>query len=125
MAPVRAEAVRLAGMAGLDDDGQADVSLAVTEACANAVVHAYVGREPGKITVTAEITGRGLEVHVVDFGRGMAPRSDSPGLGLGLPLMVSLTSDVEFRTAPGGGTEIWMLFATDGEPAHMAWGRTG
>lgn len=122
---VRGQVVELAEIAGLDEHRRADVGLAVSEACANVVVHAYAGREPGTITVTAEITERGLEVRVRDAGHGMRPRPDSPGMGLGLPLMVSLTSEVDFRAAAGGGTEIWMLFAASGASARLSWTRTG
>ncbi len=122
--PLRGEITRLAEVAGLGRDRTADATLAVTEACANAVIHAYVGREPGTIGVTGEITERGLEVRVADKGRGMTSRADSPGLGLGLPLMASLTTEVEFASGPDGGTEIWMLFATTG-PGALSWAQTG
>lgn len=116
----------LAASAGLGADRRADVALAVGEACANAVVHAYVDREPGLLRVTATLTALGLEVIVADDGRGLTPRSDSPGLGLGLPLMAAIATSLEFRVGPSGGTEISMVFATDG--AHAAapgWSRTG
>ena len=109
--------------AGLDGDRLADVALAVGEACANAVVHAYDDKA-GVLSVTADITPDGLQVVVADEGRGMAPRHDSPGLGLGLPLIASLTTSLECRAAPGGGTEIWMVFAM-GPEAVAAWARTG
>ena len=41
----------------------------------------------------------------------MAPRNDSPGIGLGLPLIRHLTDQFEHRRAPGSvGTELWMRF---------------
>ena len=36
-----------------------------------------------------------LVVDVRDNGRGMVPRLDSPGLGLGLPLIAQLTDVLE------------------------------
>lgn len=125
VAGIRSDVSRLGRRAGLDDDRLADVVLAVGEACANAVIHAYVGREPGPLTVRTGLTDAGLEVTVSDAGRGMAPRSDSPGLGLGLPLMAAVTSEIEFRASRSGGTEIWMLFATSGSDAQPAWARPG
>ena len=112
----------LAQEAGLDDERRADVALAVGEACANAVMHAYEGRAPGLLRIIGELRDGRLEVVVTDSGGGMAPRPDSPGLGLGLPLMASLTSALELRPAAGGGTEVWMCFqvarqaADDGDP---------
>lgn len=60
------------------------------------------------------MTRSGLQVVIADEGRGMASRPDSPGLGLGLPLMASLTTALEVRPSPAGGTEIWMTFANAG-----------
>jgi hypothetical protein len=53
-------------------------------------------------------------VIVCDTGLGLAPRPDSPGLGLGMPLMASVTSS--FRVVSDGvGTEIHMAFALPGD----------
>jgi len=121
---VRAAVVRVAGTAGLPVQRLGDVALAVGEACANAVVHAYAGRDAGELHVTARVTDVGLEVVVADDGHGLAPRADSPGLGLGLPLMTSLTSALEFRTAASGGTEIWMAFSLRRAVRDADWART-
>ena len=50
-------------------------------------------------------------VVVADEGRGMLPRTDSPGLGLGLPLIAQMTQSLEVHDRQGGGTEIRMSFA--------------
>ena len=55
-----------------------------------------------------------LTVVVTDDGRGMQPRADSPGLGLGLPTIGRLAALVDLREPPGGGTELSMTFATPG-----------
>ena len=41
----------------------------------------------------------------------MLPRTDSPGLGLGLPLIAQMTQSLEVHDRAGGGTEIRMSFA--------------
>jgi anti-sigma regulatory factor (Ser/Thr protein kinase) len=94
----------------------ADVLLAVTEACANAVVHAYEGKQGGPLLVSARTSGDELVVGVRDHGRGMRPRIDSPGLGLGLPVIMSLSDAVEIRPASDGrgGTEVTMRFRVAG-----------
>src|SRR3954452_9666729 len=69
----------------IPDQTLADVKLAVTEACTNVVVHAYPG-EDGPMGLRASVDEDVLRVVVVDVGRGILPRPDSPGLGLGLPL---------------------------------------
>ena len=87
------------------------VELAVSEAVSNAVVHAYAGTADGAIRLAME-RGRGtLDVLVADDGKGMAPRTDSPGLGLGLPLIGRLADRFDVRSRPGRGTEIRMRFA--------------
>ncbi len=115
----------LAARAGIGEDRRTDIALAVGEACANAVVHAYVGRAPGPLRATARLSPQGLEVTIADDGRGMSPRPDSPGLGLGLPLMAALTTALEFRATDAGGTAIWMLFAIDAERPGASWAQTG
>lgn len=97
----------------------ADVKLAVTEACTNVVVHAYVNGEAGEgaiLQVEAQPQDDDLLVVVRDFGRGMAPRAESPGLGLGLPLIAALTRTVQIRGVEGhSGTEVVMTFSLSGE----------
>lgn len=92
-----------------------DIALAVSEAATNAVLHAFVGLAAGRISVSVEPGRDCLVVRVIDDGRGMMPRADSPGLGLGLPTMATLTSSCDIREAPGGrGTEVRMVFAAPG-----------
>jgi anti-sigma regulatory factor (Ser/Thr protein kinase) len=106
---MRREVAAFAKHAGMDDDGIGSVRLAVSEAATNAVVHAYRHGQ-GDLGVRAYIDGDELVVVVRDTGRGLAPRPDSPGLGLGMPLMASVTSS--FRVvSEGAGTEIHMAFA--------------
>jgi serine/threonine-protein kinase RsbW len=94
-----------------------DVLLAVTEACTNVVQHAYRDGEPessAEIEVTAQCVSSALTIAVRDRGRGFAPRIDSPGLGLGLPVIAALTQNVEIRPVPPSGTEVVMTFDLGG-----------
>jgi anti-sigma regulatory factor (Ser/Thr protein kinase) len=87
------------------------VELAVSEAVSNVVMHAYKGRdEHGDARITVRAIGGEVEVVVADTGIGMGPRPDSPGLGVGLPLIEGLTEHYDARPAPGGGTELHMRF---------------
>jgi anti-sigma regulatory factor (Ser/Thr protein kinase) len=107
---MRRELAAYAQDAGLDVEGIGNVRLAVSEAATNAVVHAYRGAEDGELKVVAYVGDGELTVIVSDTGLGLAPRSDSPGLGLGMPLMASVTT--RFRVVSNGpGTEIHMAFA--------------
>ncbi|MDX6665341.1 MAG: hypothetical protein QOG68_1547, partial [Solirubrobacteraceae bacterium] len=87
------------------------VRLAVGEACANVVVHAYRNTSiPGEIHVRAMVVAdppgdrSGLVVEVRDEGCGPTPRTDSPGLGLGLPLMARLTRELQVLDRDPTGT---------------------
>ena len=104
---------------GLEASLTADVLLAVTEACTNVVVHAYPGpNADAEHTMEVEAGWQGdheLTVVVRDRGRGFAPRVDSPGLGLGLPVIAALTQRVELRETAGGGTEVAMDFVLSPE----------
>jgi anti-sigma regulatory factor (Ser/Thr protein kinase) len=117
--PARADQVKLARRdvvayarehGAVDPDG---IALAVSEAVTNAVVHAYVDvPEPGAVEVTAEVhDDNGLEIQVCDDGRGMAPRLDSPGLGVGLPIVAEIAQRFKVETRPTGGTAVRMFFA--------------
>ena len=87
------------------------IGLCVTEAMTNVVVHAYKnGGRPGRIEMEAELDGHSLSVRVRDYGDGLRPRLDSPGLGLGLPLIIRMSARSEIRSPTRGGTEITMRF---------------
>jgi stage II sporulation protein AB (anti-sigma F factor) len=96
------------------------IAIAVTEAVTNVVLHAYVeARNVGEFEVTVQRhADDGLEVHVCDEGRGMMPRSDSPGVGLGLPLVAKLAERLEIQARPGGGTALCMVFAARGQSSR-------
>jgi serine/threonine-protein kinase RsbW len=94
----------------VDDQTLSDIKLAVTEACTNVVVHAYPDAE-GPMGLRASIEGRSLALVVTDRGRGIVPRPDSPGLGLGLPLIATLAESLELGTGQAEETEVRMTFA--------------
>ena len=93
----------------LPDSLIADIKLAVTEACTNVVVHAYPEGE-GRMEVSAQIEGDELLVVVADHGNGLMPRLDSPGLGLGLPLIATLASSLELDTESDEITQVKITF---------------
>jgi anti-sigma regulatory factor (Ser/Thr protein kinase) len=89
-----------------------DIKLAVTEACTNVVVHAY-DDDDGPLDVAATLRPGRLTVVVRDRGRGIVPRPDSPGLGLGLPLIATLAESLELGTGDDDETEVRMTFLLD------------
>lgn len=106
---IRHAIVAFATEHGCDDPP--GVGLAVTEAATNAVLHAYEGTEPGDVRAVACAEPDRLVVVVRDWGRGMAPRLETPGLGLGLPTIASLAVSFAVEAADGAGTLLRMHFA--------------
>jgi serine/threonine-protein kinase RsbW len=89
-----------------------DIALAVSEAVTNAVLHAYREGKPGQMRVVACAEPNRLVVVVRDYGCGMSPHPNSPGLGLGLSVIGRLTSELNIeRPEDGGGTRLRMSFA--------------
>lgn len=100
---------------GVAGDRCFDIKLAVTEAANNVLQHAYRERRaPGLLTVEAHAHRGRVVVTIRDDGSGPAPRSDSPGAGLGMPLMASLSDDVVIRHGDRGGTHVELAFRTAG-----------
>ena len=92
-----------------------DIRLAVTEACANVVVHAYPNDQTGPMEVVASMDKDALTVLVRVWGRGIRPRPDSPGLGLGLSLIAALAENVQLGHDGEEHTEVRMTFSVTDE----------
>ena len=89
-----------------------DIALAVTEACANVVRHAY---PDGGGEVEAALVDGDLVVCVSDAGVGFEYPSRQPGAGLGVPLMERLAATT-INSRPGC-TRVQMRFALAASPA--------
>jgi len=81
----------------------------VSEACSNAVLHAYRDRPPGRMEVAVDVVDHTLVATVADVGLGLRPRSDSPGLGVGLQVIARLADEVRIG-ARDPGAEVRMTF---------------
>jgi serine/threonine-protein kinase RsbW len=103
--------------AGVDPDISYDISLALGEACANAVEHAA----NGEYSVTARIDGDRCRIEVADrgpgFPRGTAvlpagravprpPAEHHAESGRGLHLIEALVDHVRFHNRPGRGAVV-------------------
>lgn len=88
-----------------------DVRLALSEACTNVVQHAYRNAtSPGDMVVSILIEAGRLLVAVSDDGMGITAPSHSDGLGLGLPLMRTLSDELQLNSIDGH-TEVRMAFS--------------
>ena len=106
----RQAVVELARAVGAAAD---DVALAVSEAVGNAVVHAFRGRDPGTIAVSAAVEEDMLLVTVADDGTGMMPNLESQGLRIGSSLISRLSDEARFESTEGG-TTVTMRFELSG-----------
>lgn len=97
---------------GWDPAFLTDVSVAVTEACENAVAHGYPDSAPGSVAVSIHLEGSRLTVRVVDDGVGFpAPApGDDRREGLGLMLMAALSDDLAIASPVGGPTDLRLTF---------------
>jgi len=105
--------------AGFDERSLYEIQLAVDEACANVVDHAYQGADPGDIEVSCRLDDQILTVQVRDWGTGFdltsvadpdldAPLEERTLGGLGLFLVRQVMDDVQFRSDPELGNELMM-----------------
>jgi len=119
----------LAGLARglpLDEAEVADLKLAVTEACGNAVRHAYESGD-GFVEVVYVLDSSSLVMVVEDRGSGIAgdepdrsdPEPEPLEGGMGMAIIRAVVDEVEVRDGPDGrGTVVHMTkyLATAGEP---------
>ena len=106
---VRGEVVGAYESGGGDPSFSADVALAVTEAAANAIRHAYPNQGDGSITVRGWFEDGLFIVQVLDRGVGMDSPTRDPGAHLGIALIEQL-ADAQFAMREGGGTEARLAF---------------
>jgi anti-sigma regulatory factor (Ser/Thr protein kinase) len=110
---LRHAAVAFAAGHGATAEIQGEIALAVSEAATNAVLHAYrVAAQPGSVHLDGQVAADAIRLSVRDEGCGMTPRVDSPGVGLGLPLIAKVTDELE--VVCDGGTTVVMAFMLDG-----------
>jgi anti-sigma regulatory factor (Ser/Thr protein kinase) len=108
--------VALAERNGVAANDRDRIALAVTEAAANVVVHAYAASERGWLRYVADLEEGDLQVIVSDDGGGIRAERSSDGLGLGLRLIAELTDDFAVNARDPQGLEVWMRFVVAASP---------
>lgn len=117
---VRLAVAGAAARAGLGVGEADDLKVAVSEACTNAIEHAFPGMDEGGAMMLVRMAVRQgeLRVEVVDEGAGFDPKRlpqtppeerDLEEGGLGLYLMHGLMDEVKVESAPGSGTKITLV----------------
>jgi anti-sigma regulatory factor (Ser/Thr protein kinase) len=81
-------------------DAADDLLLAVTEACANAIVHTNTD----SVEVTCRFSPHAVEIQVHDNGvfRRQVPLPEMGGSGRGIPLMIAVMDEVTIREGNPG-----------------------
>jgi anti-sigma regulatory factor (Ser/Thr protein kinase) len=106
---VRSVVGQMAGLCGFEEDEARFIVVAVDEACANIIRHAYGGRTDGDIRLACSAEDDRIEFTLIDRGRApqdvarLQPRSLEelrPG-GLGMHLIRSVMDQVRFRFGEG------------------------
>jgi len=110
LAAVRAAVEALSAEAGFEAKPSGEIGLAVNEAIANIIRHAYGRAGDMPIEMTANVKAGAIEITLRDWGSGECPAASShrepmdpltPG-GLGLVCMHRLMDEVLFTPQPRG-----------------------
>ena len=94
---------------GLDSEERDEIVLALGEACANAVEHAYADDATGEVHVGISTVEDALEVVVRDFGRWRVVPHDDPDRGRGQEIMRAVSESVDVEST-SDGTTVTMRF---------------
>jgi serine/threonine-protein kinase RsbW len=105
--------------AGMDDRSVRQIQVAVDEACANVIHHAYAGIEAGDMEITCDVEGDSFVVRVRDWGKSFdvdsvpvpdveAPLEERDLGGLGIFLIRQFVDTAEFSFDPELGNELVM-----------------
>jgi anti-sigma regulatory factor (Ser/Thr protein kinase) len=110
----------IASQAGLDQKDAGKLELAVDEACANVIEHAYGHDQTKEVIIRASLDEETLKIDVEDTGRGFDPGSVKQDEldelinkratgGLGMRLMKTLMDEVRYEIEPGKKNELHMM----------------
>lgn len=107
LAPLRADVRSWLDRHDVGEAIRHDVLLAIGEACANAVEHAYVDASGvGSIEICLEIEGADLTAEISDHGSWRDPGAAGGNRGRGTGIMRAITSRFDRRTSPTGTTVV-------------------
>ena len=120
LAMIRDFVNRVGEQSGLDESELAQLELAVDEACANVIEHAYGHNKTEEVKVKATFDKDEIRIEVIDTGQGFDPDSvDQEELerlikkrktgGLGLRLIRNLMDEVHYEHQPGKVNELRMV----------------
>ena len=120
LALIRDFVTRVAAQAGMDESEVPKLELAVDEACANVIEHAYEHDATKQVIIRAIFDEETLRIEVVDTGKGFDPSkvededlrklvAERKTGGLGLRLIKSFMDEVHYDMEPGKKNELRMM----------------
>lgn len=120
LALIREFVTRVAAQAGMSEVEVGQLELAVDEACANVIEHAYGDDKTKQVMIRAVFDEETLRIHVIDTGEGFDPtevqQQDVKDLiakrktgGLGMRLIKTLMDEVHYEIEPGKKNELRMV----------------
>lgn len=120
LALIREFVTRVGSQAGLDEAEVGQLELAVDEACANVIEHAYGDDNTKQVMIRAVFDEDTLRIHVIDTGQGFdptnVPEQELKELiakrrtgGLGMRLIKTLMDEVHYEIEPGRKNELRMV----------------
>lgn len=120
LALIRDFVSRIAAQAGLSDAEVSQLELAVDEACANVMEHAYGHDVSKQVMIRAILDEDALRINVIDTGQGFDPgevqQEDLKDLiarrrtgGLGMRLIKTWMDEVHYDIEPGRKNELRMV----------------
>ncbi|MGC4052647.1 MAG: ATP-binding protein [Paludibaculum sp.] len=120
LAMIRDFVSNIGAQVGFSEGEVARLALAVDEACANVIEHAYGLEATHDVTIRAVVDEDTLRFEIIDTGRGFDPAQMQPqeveelirqrkSGGLGLRLIRTIMDDVQYRIVPGEKNELRMV----------------
>jgi serine/threonine-protein kinase RsbW len=120
LALIRDFVASIGARAGFGDQDVSRLALAVDEACANVIEHAYNLEATHEVTIRAVVEEDAIRFEIVDTGKGFDPASvqaesvedlvkERKSGGLGLRLIRTIMDDVQYRIVPGQKNELTMI----------------
>ena len=109
-----------ASQAGFSENEVAKLELAVDEACANVIEHAYGHDVSKEVVVRVRLDDEFLKIDIEDTGNGFDPNSINQEEleqlinkrktgGLGMRLMKTLMDEVRYEIEPGKKNALYMM----------------
>lgn len=120
LAMIRDFVSKISVMAGFDESTAAQIELAVDEACANVIEHAYGEDVTREVSVRARVDEDQVQIDIIDTGKGFDPTAvaaknveqliaERKSGGLGMQLISRLMDDVHYEIKPGERNELHMI----------------